>query len=136
MIKRLKNIQTFEQHSLESNISDDSHIIYLSLNKLFQILPKLGYGDSKEFKGTEKDLEFAHNIIETLGSSGLVFKRTKYLQDGGKLDINEWFDSIKKEKNFQSYMLRNYSIKNGEFIFSKNIDELEKLAEIYFEYYN
>ena len=135
-MKYNKHIKSFNEHQENLNISDVSRSTYPSLYRLFEFLPKIGYGDKKQFKGTEKDLDLVYEIIESLGSSGLVFKRTEYLMDGGEMNINDWYNTIKDENTFQSYMLQNYPLENGEFIFSKNIDELERLASKYFEYYD
>lgn len=130
----MKNIQTFEQHS-SKEIQDK----YPYLTKLFKNLPNIGmehldeFGENIEFKGTDEDLVFIHDIIESLGSIGLISRRTNYLIDGGELDIDEWYESIKTEKTFSSYMLNNYNLEGGKFIINKNFDELEKLAEKYFE---
>jgi len=135
-MKNNKHIQTFNEHQENLNISDVSRSTYPSLHRLFNFLPKIGYGEVKEFRGSEKDLEFAYDVLNGLSSSGLIFKRTGYLMDGGELDIKEWYEYlIKNENSFQTYMLKNHNFKNGDIIFGKNIEELEKLATKYFEYY-
>ena len=140
-MNKLKHLKRFNEsdenlNTGSSTISDVSRSTYPSLHRLFDILPKIGYGDKKQFKGTENDLNFAYSIIESLASTSLVFKRTEYLMDGGEMNIDDWYDNIKNENTFQSYMLQNYPLENGVFIFDKNIDELEKIASKYFEYYD
>lgn len=109
---------------------------YPSLHRMFKILPKLHQGESKEFNGTKEDFHFAQDIIESMGSTILILKRTKYLMDDGKLNVNEWIDSIKTENTFQSYMINNFSLVDGVFIFDKEPPNLEKLTEIMLSYYD
>ena len=115
----------------EYSIVEEYEYNYKSLHLIFKELPKLGFGDPKDFKGSKEDLSFAHDILETLGSGGIIFKRSDYLEGGGELNIDEWFDLIKKEDTFQSWMLANFPFQNGEFVFSADIDELEKIATKY-----
>jgi len=137
-MKYLKKQQQFYEEKITEteNLNISGRITYPSLHRLFNFLPKIGYGDVKEFKGHE-DLEFAYDVLKGLSSFGLVFKRAEYLMNGGELNIEEWYEfQIKNENTFQTYMLKNYNLENGDFVFGKNIEELEKLATKYFEYYD
>ncbi len=106
-----------------------------NISDLFSKLKLIGWGDNRTFSNTQEDIDFALKVIEGMGSTGLVIRRADYLERGGKKNINEWYKELMKKDNFQSYMMNNFNLINGEFIIEKNIELLNNLSGVLLSYY-
>lgn len=106
-----------------------------NIKALFRNLPLIGWGDKKIFKGTQEDIDFTIRVISGMAFTGLVLRRTVFLENKGKKNINDWYKDLRKEDNFQAYMLNNYDLINGEFVFEESTEELNKLSGVLLKYY-
>lgn len=119
-----------QPQSCQTDVSGSTNI-----QNLFGNLKLIGWGNNRTFNNTQEDIDFASNVIEGIGSTGLVIRRADYLEKGGKKNITDWYQDLMKEDNFQSYMLKNFDLINGEFVFEKRIEVLNHLSGVLLSYY-
>jgi len=107
-----------------------------NIQNIFSHLSEIGWGENKIFSNTQNDIDFLYEVIQGMSGTAIILNRAYYLENGGLKNINEWYEEIKMEDNFQSYMLKNYNFIKGEFIFEKTIENLEKISGVFLKYYH
>lgn len=107
-----------------------------NLKTLFKRLPSIGWGDPIKYEqGNVYHISEAVMILN--GGLELTVERADYLrenQSAEESNISDWLDMKKKENSYVGYMLRNFELKNDEFLLNITEDELNDLAGVYLKY--
>lgn len=118
---------------------------YPNVVKLFENLPKIGWGLSKVFNDTYEDWLNCWEILAGSASLLIISHRAIHLQEcktnnTPEIDFKEWFDNYFSKRNEYIMFLmehNNFVYYKGDFYLQKfSKDILERLADIYIDYKN
>ena len=121
--------------AFRNSVNTIKSVVMEYLIKLFKMSPILGWGDATNYEGTPRDINKATSMLN--GSIDLILLRASYNFDNEnnpkKLKYNDWLIQLKDGDGYVPFLLKNYSLKNGEFEIGKMQSNLNKLAEKYLE---